>query len=56
MNKLSCRIESLSLDELKNMVELFKDQSLEDTYLNLDINEEKKQKLLQKNVILYIHL
>ena len=48
MNKLSRRIESLSLDELKNMVELFKDQSLEDTYLNLDINEEKKTKTSSK--------
>ena len=44
MNKLSRRIESISLDELKKMVELFKEKSLEETYLNLDINEEKKTK------------
>jgi len=36
-------IESISLDQLKKLIEQFKDQSLVDTYKNLDSNQEDEE-------------
>ena len=43
IKKIGKPIESISLDQLKKLIEQFKDQSLVDTYKNLDSNQEEEE-------------
>ena len=43
IKKIGKPIESISLEQLKKLIEQFKDQSLVDTYKNLDSNQEEEE-------------
>ena len=51
IKKIGKPIESISLDQLKKLIEQFKDQSLVDTYKNLDSNQEEEIKEESKDEI-----
>ena len=51
IKKIGKPIESITLDQLKKLIEQFKDQSLVETYKNLDENQEEEDKAKEETKI-----